>query len=485
MSEQNYDVIIIGSGAGGGAAGYSLVTAGQRVLMLEKGGYLPDDGSTLDVTQVFQQGRFKSQQKWLDNHNRSLTPEEYYNVGGKTRWYGAALLRFSPQEFQPDEAFACPGWPIDYIKLEPYYVLAEQLLKINHFDNETGLQQLIDRIIAADPAWRVEALPLGLKKDILQDSQEARHFDGFASPGAYKSDAQSSLLAPIQKNPLFTLLTNKEVTGLLYDENKPTDITGVTCTEGCSYRANRVILAAGAMTSPRLLQDYLAQSGLNKQLPFTSLVGANFKLHLNSALLAFSPFTNHDVLRKTAIFFNQAFPHSTVQCLGWLDGDMLATQLPAALPKFVANLMGTRVRGFFVTTEDGSSTENRITAGNESDSRPVLDYDLARLPASNREHDAMIRAFRARLLRCGLISVSKPMGLTGTAHALGSLLMGKNPATSVVDANGKVHGIDNLYVADGSVLPRASRVNPALTIYAWALRLGKYLADNPVPADKI
>ena len=485
MTEQNYDIIIIGSGAGGSAVAYSLITAGKRVLMLEKGEYLPDDGSTLEVTQVFKQGRFKNKREWQDGHKHTLIPEEYYNVGGKTRWYGAALLRFSPHEFQEDKEFACAGWPIDYIELEPYYVQAEQLLKTSHFDNEAGLQQLINRILAGDHAWRAESLPLGLKKDILNDIQETKHFDGFASPGAYKADAQSSLLAPIQKNPLFTLLTSKEVATFLYDENKPTDITGVSCTDGCAYRANRVILAAGAMTSPRLLQDYLVQSGLNKRLPSASLVGANFKLHLNSALLAFSPFKNHDVLRKTAIFFNQSFPHSTVQCLGWLDGDILATQLPAAVPKFVANLMGARVRGFFVTTEDGSSTENRVTAGNESDSRPMLDYDLARLPVSSSEHRAIIKAFSARLLCSGLISASKPIGLTGTAHALGSLVTGKNPATSVVDANGKVHGIDNLYVADGSVLPRASRVNPALTIYAWALRLGKYLADNPVPAEKI
>jgi len=70
------------------------------------------------------------------------------------------------------------------------------------------------------------------------------------------------------------------------------------------------------------------------------------------------------------------------------------------------------------------------------------------------------------------------MGLAGTAHAMGSLVTGNDPATSVVDANGKVHGMQNLYVGDGSVLPRASRVNPALTIYAWGLRLGNHLVGQ-------
>lgn len=477
MSEQN-DVIIIGSGAGGSAVAYSLVNAGKRVVLLEKGDHLPRDGSTLDVAQVFKQGRFKNRQAWVDRRNHPLVPEEYYNVGGKTKWYGAALLRFSPHEFAADAGFDCLGWPFDYGELEPYYAQAEALLDVRAFDNEPGLRKLVDRITAGDPGWRAEPLPLGLKKEILQNIPEAKHFDGFASPGDYKADAECRLLTPIRDNPHFSLHTGKEVTGFLFDHDTPTRISGVRCADGSDYRAGTVILAAGAMTSPRLLEDYLQQTGLNNTLPAAARVGANFKFHLNSALLAFSPFTNRDVLRKTAIFFNAAFPHSTVQCLGWLDGDMLATQLPAVVPTFVANALGARAYGFFITTEDGSSADNCIVSGTGRDAPPVLDYTLERIPASRDEHRAITRAFAARLLRCGLPSVSKPMGLTGTAHALGSLVMGRDPGASVVDANGKVHGFDNLYVADGSVLPRASRVNPALTIYALGLRLGQRLIEE-------
>ncbi len=117
-------------------------------------------------------------------------PEEFYNVGGKTKWYGAALLRFSPHEFEQDVGFHCLGWPIDHVELEPYYAQAEALLHVKAFDNEPGLQKLIDRIISGDPRWRAEPLPLGLKKEILHDIQETKHFDGFASPRAYKADAE-------------------------------------------------------------------------------------------------------------------------------------------------------------------------------------------------------------------------------------------------------------------------------------------------------
>ena len=95
MSSEPYDVIVVGSGAGGAAAAYRVAKAGARVLMLEKGHQLPRDGSTLDTKQVFKEGKYKNKEPWLDGHGGHLVPDEHYNVGGKTKWYGAALLRFS------------------------------------------------------------------------------------------------------------------------------------------------------------------------------------------------------------------------------------------------------------------------------------------------------------------------------------------------------------------------------------------------------
>lgn len=477
MNPQHYDAIIIGSGAGGSAAAYSLVQAGKRVLILERGGYLPRDGSTLEVQQVFKQGRFKNSIPWVNNQNQPLHPDEFYNVGGKTKWYGAALLRFSPHEFEPDTDFQCLGWPIGYPELAPYYAQAEGILGVRHFDYEPGLRKLIARIDAKRSGWRAEPLPLGLKNEILQDSREAKHFDGFASIGGYKADAEAAFLKPILEQPNCTLMTGKGVTDFQFEANMPTLITGVRCADDSVYHARDVILAAGAMTSPRLLQNYLQRTGLDQTLPIAPMVGANIKLHLNSALLAFSPFRQHDLLRKTAIFHHDDFPHSTIQSLGWIDGEILATQLPAAVPKFVANALGERAIGFFLTTEDGSDPDNRVIAQSGRHGVPMLDYELKRLPASLNEHHALTRAFTYRLLTAGLVSASRPMGLTGTAHALGSMVTGKDRAKSVVDAQGKVHGMQHLYVADGSVLPRSSRVNPALTIYAWGLRLGQHLTE--------
>ena len=477
MSER-YDVVVIGSGAGGAAVAHRLVRAGMRVLLLEKGKALPRDRTTLDVKQVFREGRFRNKEPWVDGYNKQFIPGEFYNVGGKTKWYGAALLRFSAHEFEPDEAHQCLGWPFGYETLAPWYDEAERLLMVNRFDNEPELQALLDRITAAHPAWKPEPLPLGLKRDILDDDQEAKHFDGFASACGYKSDAEWSLLDPLQGSANFTLLADKRVSALTHAAKDPAVITGVACEDGSTYAADAVVLAAGAMTSPRLLQDHLVATGLESSLPSAPLVGAYFKLHINSALLGFSRFRNTDVLRKTAILTNDAFPHSTVQCLGWIDGDILGAQLPAAVPKFVSRAYVERAIGIFVTNEDGSDPDNRIVSGGQG-GLPVMNYDLRRLRPADKEHRRMTRAFIARLARAGLVGVDRYVGMAGTAHALGTLVTGNDPRASVCDPDGRVHGMKGLYVGDGSVLPRSSRVNPALTIYAWGLRLGDHLARLP------
>jgi choline dehydrogenase-like flavoprotein len=476
MSSEPHDVIVVGSGAGGAAAAYRLAKAGARVLMLEKGHQLPRDGSTLDTKQVFKEGKYKNKEPWLDGHGGHLVPDEHYNVGGKTKWYGAALLRFSAHEFEADPDHQCLAWPFGLEELEPYYDEAERLLHVNRFANEPQLQALIDKIVRNGSEWRSDALPLGLKPEILQDENEAKHFDGYASVAGYKADAECNLIDPIAHLPNFTLLTKKKVIALLHEPSAPETILGVVCRDGSFYRSDRVILAAGAMTSPRILQDHLAANGVDATLSCAGMVGANFKLHLNSALVAFSPFTRHDVLRKTAIFFNDRYPHTTVQCLGWLDGEILATQLPGAVPKFVTNAIGARAFGFFVTTEDGSHPGNRIISGGGDSGVPTADYSLDRLPPAQAEHSKAIADFTRRLLQVGLAGVDRYLGLAGSAHALGSMVTGTDPQTSVVDPDGKVHGMEGLYVGDGSILPRSSRVNPALTIYAWGLRLGEHLS---------
>ena len=471
-----YDVIIIGSGAGGSAAAYHLTQTGRRVLLLEKGDALPRDGSTLDVGTVMRRGAFLSTESWLDRHGKIVVPEEHFNLGGKTKWYGAALLRFGAREFEADPAHRCLPWPIGYDDLAPYYEEAERLLGVRRFAPEPALQRLFSGLERIDAQWRRQTLNLGLSAEVLNHPDEAAHFDGFASARGLKSDAEDRLLERVRQRPNLQIATGKGVVALLPGADSPLRIAGVECEDGTRYQADLVLLAAGALHSPRLLQRYLETARLADRLPAYANVGRNYKFHVLTAMLAFTRSKVEDVLSKTMLLTHDGLPHSTVQTLGGnLASEIVRTQAPAWVPGVTVEPFARRAIGLFLQTEDGSHPDNRVLAAGGSRGRPQIDHDPARLPEAYAEHRTLTRRLRAQLLRLGYLPVTRAISITGTAHVCGTLVAGLDPARSVVDANGRVHGMDNLYVVDGSVLPRSSRVNPALTIYAWALRVASLL----------
>jgi len=474
-----HDVIVIGSGAGGSAAAYHLTQTGRRVLLLEKGQRLPTDGSTLDVDTVMRRGAFLADEPWLDRNANTTTPEEHFNLGGKTKWYGAALLRFAPREFEADPARGFLPWPIAYEELAPFYEEAERLLAVRTFIVEPDLQRLVAGLRRVDAGWSTQILKLGLDADILSHADEVRHFDGFASARGLKSDAERCLLDRVRNRPNLEILTGKAVRALLPALHGAARVGGVECEDGTRYHADTVLLAAGALHSPRLLQSYMEANGLAASLPAYRNVGRNYKFHVLTAMLAFSPRAVRDVLSKTLLLTHEAFAHSTVQTLGGnLAAEIVLAQAPTAVPRLLVQPFAQRALGLFLQTEDGSHPDNRIVAAAGSPPRPQIDYDPARLPEAYAEHAALVSTLRRQLVRLGYVSVARAIPISGTAHACGTLAAGADPTRSVVDAVGRVHGMDNLYVVDGSALPRSSRVNPALTIYAWALRVASLLATK-------
>jgi choline dehydrogenase-like flavoprotein len=473
MNAPQYDAIVIGSGAGGAAAAYRLVQGGLKVMLLEKGDHLPVDGSTLDIQHVVHEGKFLSREAWRDGRGRSLCPEEHFNVGGKTKWYGAALLRFAEREFQADSDHQCVGWPVSLADMDPYYREAERLLGVRLFDTEPGLAGVLRRLRGE---WDVEPIPLSLAPDITANRVEATHFDGFASAAGLKGEADGSILSLLRNNPNFTLSVNTEVRSLLGHATAPAAIAGVQLADGRQIHAPRVFLAAGALHSPRILGRYLESVGLAKVLPIGAHVGRNLKLHLLTAMIALSGRSMTDLIRKTVVITHARFAHSSVQPLGF-DSELIATLVPKLVPDYVRQEVGRRSYGFFLQTEDGSDPRNRVVNAANGADHPVLDYDECRTPSAVREHKSFTRSFQWALARAGLLTFTRRIGLNGTAHVCGSLVCGTDASNSVVDRNGRVHGMTGLYVVDGSVLPRSSRVNPSLTIFAWGLRV----ADQALP----
>jgi choline dehydrogenase-like flavoprotein len=481
MRSESFDAIIIGSGAGGAAAAYELTRAGWSVLVLEKGERLPRDGSTLDIDCVVRRREFLSREPWTDGRGGTLVPEEHFNLGGKTCWYGAALLRFAPHEFAADLSFGCPGWPLTYDDLAPYYERAERLLDVRRFGAEPALAQILARLRARDSRWMSVPLPMGLSASIRANAHEATHFDGFASVAGLKHDANTTFLDRVAALPNLRIELRAEVAELLMADPKLMRVSGVRLKDGREFDGAYVFLAAGALHSPRLLQRLIDRYELAPRLPATLEVGRGLKLHLLTALVAVSPGKKDDSIRKTVLLTHSEYPHSSVQPLGF-DGELIGTLIPKLVPRPVAVAIGARSYGFFLQTEDGSAADNRIleVAGAQGVER-VFDYSEARTPAAAREHRAFVRGFQHALLGTGMVSLTQRISLNGTAHACGTLATGTDPKRSVVDPSGRVHGLDSLYVIDGSILPRSSRVNPALTIFAWSLRVASGLAGRRSP----
>ena len=130
MAQENqYDVIIIGSGAGGGTLAYRLAPSGKRVLILERGGYLNREKENWGSKEIFVEGRYNNAENWLDGKGKEFQPGQHYFVGGNTKFYGAVLLRMRREDFGKlqHHGGVSPAWPLTYDDFEPYYTEAEQL----------------------------------------------------------------------------------------------------------------------------------------------------------------------------------------------------------------------------------------------------------------------------------------------------------------------------------------------------------------------
>lgn len=519
MQNGHYDFIIIGTGAGGGTLARKLAPSGKKILILERGDYVKREPANWNPRAVNVEGKYNTKETWYDRDGKPLHPHTNYNVGGNTKFYGAALFRMRERDFGDvlHHDGLSPAWPISYDELEPFYTQAEALYHVHGrrgsdptepratadyphppVSHEPRIQHLADDLAAM--GVKPFHVPLGIQikeNDRKSNCVRCSTCDGFPCLLNAKSDAQVCGIDYATEFPNVTLLTNTLVTRLETDSSGRSVSSVLVERDGEteSYTADIVVVSAGAINSAALLLRSVNDHHPNGLANSSDQVGRNYMGHVNSVLLAVSKCPNPTVFQKTLAVNDYYFgdkefqyPMGHISFVGKLDGVTLSAGAPAIAPGFALDQMAKHSLDFWLTTEDLPRPENRVTLDkngsivlsytpNNVEAHKQLQKRLKRLMNNQRKCDMHGHECHQGLFSRNLY-LGQQIPLAGVAHQNGTVRFGNNPRTSVLDRNCKAHDLDNLYVVDGSFFPSSSAVNPALTIMANALRVGRHLLER-------
>jgi choline dehydrogenase-like flavoprotein len=508
----HYDVIIIGSGAGGGTLAYQLAPSGKRILLLERGDYVRREKDNWSSRAVNVEAKYHTKEVWQDREGKPLHPHTNYYVGGNTKFYGAALFRLRKQDFGEivHHGGVSPKWPIGYDDLEPYYLKAEYLYQVHGergvdptdppasgpyrfpaVQHEARIQRLHDDL--ARFGLRPFHVPLG----VMLDEENPRRSkcircetcDGFPCLIQAKSDAQVICVDPALEHPNVTLMTNARVTRLMTSASGR-EVTGVVVQHNGAEEvvsADIIVSSCGAINSAALLLRSATDKHPDGLANGSGVVGRHYMGHVNSVLLAISKSPNPTVFQKTLavndFYFGDKefpFPMGHISFVGKLDAVALSAGAPAIVPGMTLDIMAKHSLDFWVTSEDLPDPNNRVTL--DANGNIVLSYT----PNNVEGHKRLIKKLEHLLQHLDMhphlvprnLFVGNRIPLAGVAHQNGTIRFGRDPKTSALDANCKAHELDNLYVVDGSFFPSSGAVNPALTIMANALRVGDHILER-------
>jgi len=517
---QHFDVIVIGTGAGGGTLAYRLAPSGKRILLIERGDYVPREKDNWSTKAVNLEGKYNTKEVWRDAEGRALHPHTNYWVGGNTKFYGAALFRLRREDFREIKHWGglSPAWPISYEDLEPYYSQAEHLYQVHGrrqedptdppasspyphppVSHEPRIQQLSDDF--ASLGLKPFHVPLGVMLD-EQNPRTSRCIrcetcDGHPCLVDAKADAQVLCVDPALEHSNVTLLTRAYVSRLETSASGRDVQRVIVKREGATeeYSADIVVVSAGAINSAALLLRSANDKHPRGLANGSDVVGRHYMGHVNSVLMALSKCPNPTVFQKTLalndFYFGSKeweFPMGHISFVGKLDGDTLKAGAPAIAPGWTLELMAKHSLDFWLTSEDLPDPNNRVTLDREGNI--VLTYQ----PNNEEGHGRLIEKLKGLMkqqTKCrvhghecheGLFARSLFLGqripLAGVAHQNGTIRFGRDPKTSALDSNCKAHEVDNLYVVDASCFVSSGAVNPALTVMANALRVGDHLLER-------
>jgi choline dehydrogenase-like flavoprotein len=519
MAADHYDIIVIGSGPGGGALAQRLAPTGKRILILERGDYLPRSPANWDSKTVFVDGAYQVDDTWYGRDGSSFHPGLHRFVGGNSKVYGAALFRLRAEDFEEvqHQDGISPAWPLKYDVFEPYYAEAERLFHVHGARGEDPLEPAASGPYPYPPVShepKIQKLnddlakeglhPFHLPLGILLDEKNGKPtptsicircdaFDGFPCLLNGKADAQVICIDPtLAAFPNVTLLTGAYVTKLTTDAGGG-HVDGVIVERNGTedvYSADIVVVACGALSSALLLLRSGNDRHPNGLANGSDQVGRNYIRHNMSVLMAILKEPNHTIFQKTLAlsdyYFKSddwAFPLGLIQMCATSHAEQIKGEsLPGWLewlPDMPFDKMAEHSMDFWLQSEDLPRPENRIYYDGY---RVVLDVTENNMEAHHRlkkKLETMMNAIGAhpRLLERSLY-LGKGIPISGTAHQAGTARFGTDPATSVLDLDCKAHELDNLYVADASFFPSIGAVNPTLTIIANALRVADRIKER-------
>lgn len=495
----SYDVVIVGAGVGGGAMANRLAQAGAKVLVIERGTRLPREADNWSVKAVFHDRKYAAKETWRDRNGQEFKPSTYYYVGGNSKFFGTATLRFREEDFEglEHEAGVTPRWPIRYADLEPYYAVAERLMGTH---GQAGLDPtepprsgpMPHPAIGHEPeieAFNVKLRAMGLKPFPLPVAVDlhpggtcirCRTCDGFACKIGAKNDAEVRLVDPALATGNVDLILETYVHRFITDATGR-KVVGVEVEqkgEKTVINGGLFISSAGAINSAALLlrsANGRHPKGLGNNS--SDQLGRNYMAHNNTAMMAVNPLRKNRVVFQKSLCINdfylgnsvRPYPLGNVQGLGKLQGGMLTANM-RWVPESLMSWFAERSVDWWIMSEDLPHPDNRVTLDSDGKIR------VAYVPNNLKSHGELVAHWTRLMRRMGYpIVITQKMDITVAMHQCGTARFGDDPARSVLDPNCKAWDVDNLYVVDASFLPSSTAVNPSLTIVAQAVRTAEHI----------
>ena len=507
IDDQPYDIIIIGTGAGGGTLAQKLAPSGKRILILERGQQMPLTEQNRANVDIFKKERYHAPEQWYDTDGEPFSPQTNYALGGNTKIYNTVLMRFRERDFESVQYQdgPAPEWPIKYADLEPYYTEAEHLYQV-HGENETTdptepkhrdryKHPSLDHPQVVKPI--VSALQdLGLHPTRLPMSRTLRDDNPTGDSEVFGTDRATA-------RPNVTLKTNALVTAL-HTNPTGTEIKGVqaqlTTPEGTLetlFKANIVVLACGAVNTAALLLNSANEKHPEGLANTSRLVGRNLMKMLMTVIVQRRANNNTGTFPRSISvndFYwgteNFNYPMGHIQNSGGLFQDIIFAESPPLLsvlarllPEFSLRQLATQSIGWWAYTGTLPNPDSRVHLQN-TPRRKKLRYEFK--PNNLEAHDRLVYKWMAVLkdaegsyrgLRQSNVYPRGEAPIQVVGYQCGTCKMGTNPTTSVLDTNCRSHDIHNLYIVDSSFFPSCPSIGPALTIMANALRVGEYIKD--------